>query len=468
MRRPPAGPVLLALAARGGRQPAPLSAALGGALREERVVRLVLAPLSAAEAAELVGPAATELYAASGGNPFYLEQLARARRAAGAAAHHRRPRTAPSRPPSPARSPPSSPRWPPEARRLLDGAAVAGDPFDPGLAAAVAELPDDAALGALDELLQRALVRPAGAPRQFAFRHPVVRHAVYVAAPGGWRLGAHGRAAAALARRGAGPVQRAHHVEHAASPGDEAAIAVLVAAAEELQSPAPATAARCCAAALRLVPDRPEERARRTRLQLRLADAQAAAGDASAARETLARALTTAGPEERLALTVELANQEWWLGGHEEARRRLHVALGDLPAQPSPDRIRLRLALSLTALTACELDEAEAQALDARHDAVASATRCSSWRRRRPARSRARCVPRRGAPRGGVAARRSSGSRRSSSRPGCRRSGCTAAPAGRRALRGRARRSPPRRHPRRRHGARAGAAHARPSSRWRR
>ena len=347
----------------------PLAAALGGALREERVVRLVLAPLSEAEAAELVGPAAAKLYAASGGNPFYLEQLARARDApdagAGLAADG-------AIPPAVAASLAAElAGLAPEARRLLDGAAVAGDPFDPGLAAAVAELPDDAALLALDELLQRALVRPAGAPRQFAFRHPVVRHAVYVAAPGGWRLGAHGRAAAALARRGAGPVQRAHHVEHAASPGDEAAIAVLVAAAEELQSPAPATAARCCAAALRLVPDRPEERVRRTRLQLLLADAQAAAGDASAARETLARALTTAGAEERLALTVGLANQEWWLGGHEEARRRLYVALGDLPAEPSPDRIRLRLALCLTALTACELDEAEAQALDARHDAGA-------------------------------------------------------------------------------------------------
>ena len=214
-------------------------------------------------------------------------------------------------------------------------------------------------------------MRPAGAPRRFAFRHPVVRHAVYAAAPGGWRLGAHARAADALERRGAGPVRRAHHVEHAARPGDAAAIALLSAAAGELQSPAPAIAARFHAAALRLLPEGPGERGRRAALQARLADAQAAAGDPPAARATLVDALRTAGPDERLALTVALANQEWWLGGHEHARRRLHVALGDLPAEPSPDRIRLRLALGLTALLACDLDEARAHCSDARDDARA-------------------------------------------------------------------------------------------------
>ena len=125
-------------------------------------------------------------------------------------------------------------------------------------------------------LLARALVRPGGAPRHFAFRHPVVRHAVYEAAPGGWRIGAHARAARALERRGAGPVQRAHHVEQAAGPGDEEAIAVLDAAATELRSLAPGTAAHLLAAVLRLVPDG----RRRTPIELRLAEAQAAAGDA--------------------------------------------------------------------------------------------------------------------------------------------------------------------------------------------
>ena len=142
-------------------------------------------------------------------------------------------------------------------------------------------------------------------------------------------------------------------------------------AARELQSPAPASAARYYAAALRLLPDQPEERSRRIEMQARLADAQAAAGDTLAARATLDEALRTAREGERLALTVGMANQEWWLGGHEDARRRLQVALGELPAQPSADRVRLRLALGLMALLACDLREAQAQTSDARDDARA-------------------------------------------------------------------------------------------------
>ena len=243
-----------------------------------------------------------------------------------------------------------------------------GDPFGPALAAETAELDEPAALAALDDLLERALVRPGGAPRRFAFRHPVVRHAVYEAAPGGWRLGAHARAAAALERRGAGPVERAHHVEQAARRGDGAAIALLAAAARELQSPAPATAARFHAAALRLLPDGASER---TAIEARLADAQAAAGDAAGARETLLGALRTAAPADRLALTVARREHGVVAGATPDARRRLQVALGELPAQASPDRIRLRLALALTALMSCDLHEARDQAADAAADARA-------------------------------------------------------------------------------------------------
>jgi DNA-binding NarL/FixJ family response regulator len=369
--RLPAGPVLLAVAARAGQLPAPLA---GG-------TRLRLGPLTEAEARELVGASVDAVYGDSGGNPFYLEQLARGRdsaeRAGGAAVS---PSAAgggavpsgagdPSVPPAVAGALATELRGlTPGARRLLDAAAVIGDPFGPALAAETAELDEPAALAALDELLERELVRPGGAPRRFAFRHPVVRHAVYEAAPGGWRLGAHARAAAALERRGAGPVERAHHVEHAAGRGDAAAIALLGAAARELQSPAPATAARFYAAALRLLPDGAADR---TAIEARLADAQAAAGDAAGALETLLGALRTAAPEGRLALTVAVANTEWWLGRTPDARRRLQVALGELPAQPSPDRIRLRLALALTALMSCDLRGACDQAADAAADARA-------------------------------------------------------------------------------------------------
>ncbi len=244
---------------------------------------------------------------------------------------------------------------------------MVGDPFDPALAAAVAELGEAAALEALDDLLARTLVREAGV-RRFAFRHPVVRHAVYEGAPAGWRLAAHARAAAALEARGAGVVARAHHVEHAAQQGDAAAIALLEAAARDLLVPAPASAARFQAAALRLLRGDADRAAHR----IALADAQSAAGDPEAARETLLEAHADAtDAAERHALTVRIANTEFWLGRDEVALSRLHVALRDLRAAPSADRIRLHLALGLNLLQRCQYEESRGHARDALADARA-------------------------------------------------------------------------------------------------
>ena len=180
----------------------------------------------------------------------------------------------------------------PEARRVLDAAAVVGDPFDPALAAEVAELPEAAALAGLDDLLARTLVRPASGARRFAFRHPVVRHAVYESAPGGWRLAAHARAAAALERRGAGVVARAHHIEHAAELGDERGRR----RARRGGARAPGTGARLGGALprRRAATRSRTARPRRAAIQIALAEAQSASGDAEAARATLLDALARA------------------------------------------------------------------------------------------------------------------------------------------------------------------------------
>ena len=246
---------------------------------------------------------------------------------------------------------------------------MVGDPFEPDLAAEVAELTESAALQALDELLARGLVRSAGAPRRFAFRHPLVRHAVYASAAGGWRLAAHARAADTLARRGADVTAVAHHVEHSGHAGDEAAIAVLIEAADAARASAPASAARFCAGVLRLLPAGSGDSERRARMQAALAVAQSAAGDPAAARATSLDALRVAEGAERLGLTVAATYADLWLGRPQDARRRLQVELRDLPAEPSRNRIRLRLSLGMTALFECDLREAEAHASDALDDA---------------------------------------------------------------------------------------------------
>ena len=137
---------------------------------------------------------------------------------------------------------------------MLEGAAVAGDPFEPELAAAAAATSEAAAMDAVDELLHVDLIRTTDVPRRFRFRHPLVRRAVYEATAGGWRLGAHERCAEALAARGATAAARAHHVERSARQGDIEAVAVLREAGETAARLAPESAARWFGAALRLLP----------------------------------------------------------------------------------------------------------------------------------------------------------------------------------------------------------------------
>ncbi len=99
LRRPPAAAVLVALAVRPRQAPERVAAALERAQRAGTLVRVEVGALTRGEARELLGEAvdgaaATALYEESGGNPFYLEQLARslARRAQRQAFLSSRPR----------------------------------------------------------------------------------------------------------------------------------------------------------------------------------------------------------------------------------------------------------------------------------------------------------------------------------------------------------------------------------------
>src|SRR5215210_4110552 len=237
------------------------------------------------------------------------------------------------------------------ARRILEGAAVAGDPFEPELVAAAAGETEATAIEALDELLRSDLVRPTDVPRRFRFRHPLVRRAVYDSAPGGWRIGAHQRSAEALTARGASAAARAHHVERSAPHGDRAAIAVLREAGDEAAQRTPVGAARWFAAALRLLGDAasPEER---VELLTALAGVQAATGQFAEARSALLESMGLLPPEAialQGRLTAACAGLEQLLGRHQEAHTRLEDALEAVDDPASSQAAALMVSLALDA-----------------------------------------------------------------------------------------------------------------------
>jgi DNA-binding CsgD family transcriptional regulator len=331
VRRPPERAVLVA----GGHRPSesldPLRAALG---RTSRSILLQLGPLGDDDAERVLPDGMPRslrvaVLAEAGGNPFYLQQLARVPGSAtrgGVAEQLEGGFTVPAGVAVAIAEELAA--LGPETRTLLWGGAVAGEPFDLWLAAAAADIPIEGALEAVDRAAAVELVRPTPAPGQFLFRHPLVRRAIYAGAGDGFRLAAHRRAAQALAERRAGVSARAHHVARSAQPGDEEAVALLVQAAERRAPRAPAAAASWYADALRLLQDgAPEQRGD---LLMRRARSLLAAGHLEESHETVEAALELVPPGDDLEPIALLAEIERWLGSPDAATDRLTRALEGL------------------------------------------------------------------------------------------------------------------------------------------
>lgn len=357
LRRPPDGPVALVLSFRSGQLPTPLARALEDAGETQDPVALRLGPLGDDEIREMLGSridpgTAAELSRLSGGNPFYLEELVRSGSDLG-----------------PGESADSSQDgvWPgseiprpiaaalvrelealPEPARLLAwGAAVAGETLSPELAAEGAGVSEHEALAAIDELLDRDLLRRTDVPRRFRFRHPIVHRGVYEDAKPGWRLAAHGRVAATLASRGASALVRAPHVESSAAPGDAAAVAVLTEAGEAASLRAPAAAAHWYRAALRLLPE--DDAGARLSLMIPMAQALGYAGRLEQARATLDEVLFLLGPDELAArgqVAAAAARLDQLMGRHREALELLTNALAKVPDQTGPEATELKVQLA--------------------------------------------------------------------------------------------------------------------------
>jgi DNA-binding CsgD family transcriptional regulator len=368
LRRPARGEVLVVLAYRSRQAPGGLRAALR-ARAEEAILRLALEPLSRAEVegwieTERDSASRDELFRESGGNPFYLEQLLRV--SSRATLH----------PPAAgeemdAEVPPAVlgalqeeiGRLTEQAGALLQGAAVAGDPFEPELAAAAAGAGQAETLDLLDELAGLDLVRPTEVPRRFRFRHPIVRRAVYESSPPGWRLAAHGRVADALADAGATALARARHVERSAQAGDADAITLLIEAGRSAAPRAPAAAAHWYGAALRLAAA--EDEALRLELLVPMAMALGSAGRFEESRAALLEALDLL-PAQALDLRVRLiaflSAIEHQLGRHEEATARNLATFDELHARESIEAAALGVEVAVDGLYAGRFIETNAKA----------------------------------------------------------------------------------------------------------
>jgi DNA-binding CsgD family transcriptional regulator len=358
LHRRPAAPVLLALAMRPRVMPERLAGPLERAQRDGSLVRFDLRALTSDEASELLGDGASTvtLYEESGGNPFYLEQLARSLTREGAAPAGVSGDTSLAGVRVPAAVATSLAEelalLTDGARVVVQGAAVSGDPFEPELAAAAAGTSEQSAMEALDELLAVDLVRPTEVPRRFRFRHPLVRRAVYESTPGGWRLSAHERCSKALAALGAPVATRAHHVELSARHGDAGAVAVLRQAGDAAAQRAPATAAHWFESALRVISDAapPEER---VELLLARAGSLAATGHFADAHAALLESIAVV-PADAVALRVRLvvacAGVEHLLGLAQQARARLETALETLEDSDSAEAVALHIELAIAGL----------------------------------------------------------------------------------------------------------------------
>ncbi|WP_432837561.1 AAA family ATPase [Dactylosporangium sp. CA-092794] len=287
LRRPPSGPLLIAIGYRSAQAPAGVvdaAAHLGDAAGV-----LALAPLTEQDVAALVPdqPVARRrlLHLTSGGNPLYLQALIDAgdetlAHLAGTGDDRGTPESALLDVLSAELR-----NLEPELRHVAHAAAVAGDPVALDLVAWIADRPEPSVASAVDHLNQLGVVTTTDS--RLRFRHPLVRAAAYWMSGPGWRTQAHARAADFL-RAGHGPLQvLAHHTELSARHGDEAAVSTLAKAGAASLHTAPVTAARLLRTALRLMPERHDLDARRAELQMALARALGMSGELVESRRLL-------------------------------------------------------------------------------------------------------------------------------------------------------------------------------------
>ena len=284
---------------------------LGELARDSRAVPLRgLAPRDVARFVEVgfdVTPTATmtrALHRATGGNPFFLDEVLRVLAAEGRLDADDTPAAEAFRIPERVQAAVqrrlallSAP-----ARAMLEVAAVLGSEFDVGALAAAAECSVDATLATLDEALRAEIVRRgAGVPGRYRFAHDLLRESVY-AGPGTARTTAlHRRIAHVLEERYQGDVEPhlaelAYHFCAAAPEGDVAKAVDYATRAgrRAVEVLAYEAAVALFQRALDVAELAAADEARRCSLLIVLGEAQNRAGDMISGRATLLQAVEIA------------------------------------------------------------------------------------------------------------------------------------------------------------------------------
>jgi ATP/maltotriose-dependent transcriptional regulator MalT len=225
-------------------------------LEQAGATRFHLTPLDDQDAVVLardLAPTGTDeelgaLIADAGGNPFYIVELLRARSQGdeptdGSGSPF--PRTLASTLTQHLRSLSRG------CRDLLRVASVLGREFSVAELAVMTGEPASRLMPAIEEALAAEIVVELS--ERLAFRHDLLRQAVYDGTAESVRLALHRDAAEALRRTGAPTVRIAAQLAIGASSGDAEAIAGLIEAASELSSTSPSAAADLQLRALQLV-----------------------------------------------------------------------------------------------------------------------------------------------------------------------------------------------------------------------
>lgn len=342
--RKPVPRVVLVLAFRPRAAQAGLRSAVEHALRAGLLFEYELAPLTLAETATLLGSAldaalVAELHTATGGNPFYIEQLARSAEWNNQQSFDPRPNGDVDAIDIPSRLRNAIAldldRLTQPTLVLAQTAAILGDPFEMDLVGDIAEMDPRRIAEYIDELAVADLIHPTEVAGMFRFRHPIVRRVIYDSAPSAGRVNIHRKIAELLARRGASPSARAHHLHRSARRGDHSAVTTLVEAGLSTAGQAPATAAQWFAAALRLLPDdsAPEQRCE---LLIAQAASLASCGKLRDSRKLLEQAMRLAdAPEKRAWIVSMIAHADHGLGHADQAHRLIISTLEEGSADRS-------------------------------------------------------------------------------------------------------------------------------------